>query len=206
MTTMTLTNARVLVLNKSYKPIAVTNVERAFGLLFTGAAQALDKECRAFDYESWAELAAEQGDDVIHTAKKALKVPRVLVLQMFDKLPREKVRFSRQNIYVRDGFVCQYCDKRLPRSKLNLDHIIPKSKGGRTTWENIVCSCVECNLRKANRTPAEAGMKLLRQPKRPTWASLSPVTPKNGHVPYQEWLPFVDPVDASYWNTELKDD
>jgi 5-methylcytosine-specific restriction endonuclease McrA len=195
-------DTRVLVLNRNYQPVAVTCVRRAFGMLVGGAAQALDHEFRAFDYESWAELSAEQGDDVIHTAKNALKVPRVLVLQAFDKMPRAQVRFSRQNIYLRDGFTCQYCNKRLPRQKLNLDHVVPRSQGGRTSWENIVCSCIKCNLKKGGRTPDQAGMALVTKPKRPSWSSL---TPRLGRVPYREWLPFIDPVTASYWNTELED-
>lgn len=207
----TMTNARVLILNSGYKPVAVAGVERAFGLLYAGAAKALDKEFRTFDYESWSALAADNGDDVIHTVKRAMKIPRVLVLQTFDRMPRTQVRFSRQNIYLRDDFTCQYCGVRYARSKLNLDHVVPKAQGGRTHWTNIVCSCVKCNLKKGARRPEEAGMKLLRQPKKPDWSQLTPMPKKttNGNVarvPYEEWLPFVDPVDASYWNTELVDE
>lgn len=196
------TNARVLVLNRGYQPVAVTGVERAFGLLYSGAAKALDEQYQTFDYESWVELGTEQGDDIIHTVKQALKVPRVVVLQTFDKLPRTKIRFSRQNVYARDGFTCQYCAQEFPRSKLNLDHVIPRTQGGRTRWENIVCSCIECNLTKGGRTPEQAGMKLVRRPGRPQWTS---VLPRKGRV-YKEWLPFIDTASAAYWNTELQDD
>src|ERR1051325_2496236 len=108
MTSMTLTTfggstsrgleARVLVLNKTFQPVAVTRASRAFGLLFSGAARALDHEFRSFDFESWAELGHELGDDVIHTPRMVLKVPRVIVLQVYDRMPRTHVRFSRQNI------------------------------------------------------------------------------------------------------------
>ena len=192
--------ARVLILNRNYQPVAVSRAVRAFGLLYTGAAQALDAEYRAFDFDSWAALSAEHGDDVVRTARMVLKVPRIVVLQAYDKLPRTRVRFSRQNIYLRDNFTCQYCGKHFQRSKLNLDHVVPRSKGGRTTWENVVCSCVRCNLNKGGRTPAEAGIRLLKKPVRPSWHSLSPIL---GRVPYKEWLPFLDPVAASYWNAEL---
>lgn len=205
MTTMTMTQPKVLVLNRAYRPIAVANIERAFGLLFTGAAKALDKNFQVFDFESWSMLSAEVGDDVVHTARAALKVPRVLVLQMYDRMPRSTVRFSRQNIYLRDDFTCQYCNIRFPRSKLNLDHVVPKSQGGKTHWLNIVCSCMPCNMSKGGRTPEQAGMKLARQPRRPDWASLMPKK-KGSTVPYEEWLPFVDVASASYWNTELLDD
>jgi 5-methylcytosine-specific restriction endonuclease McrA len=195
-------DARVLVLNRSFQPVAVTRAARAFGLLCSGAARALDKEFRSFDFSSWAELAWEHGDDVIHTPRQVLKVPRVVVLQAYDRMPRTQVRFSRQNIYLRDNFTCQYCRKVFSRSGLNLDHVVPRSQGGRTSWENVVCSCVRCNLEKGGRTPEQAGIKLLKEPKRPSWSSLSPSL---GKVPYKEWLPFVDPVTASYWNAELED-
>lgn len=195
-------DARVLVLNRSYQPVAVTRVARAFGLLYAGTAHALDAQFRTFDFESWAELAAEHGDDVIHTPNLVLKVPRVVVLQAYDRMPRSHVRFSRQNVYLRDGFTCQYCGEGFPRHQLNLDHVVPRSQGGRTTWQNVVCSCVRCNLTKGGRTPSQAGFKLRKEPRRPSWSSLNPVL---GQVPYKEWLPFVDPVAASYWNTELDD-
>ncbi len=212
MTTLTLTSAimlprglqaRVLVLNKSFHPVAVTRAGRAFGLLFSGAARALDAEFRSFDFASWAELAHEQTDDLIHTPRMVIKVPRVVVLQAYDRMPRTQVRFSRQNIYLRDGFTCQYCGKTLPRSHLNLDHVKPRSQGGRTSWENVVCSCVRCNLEKGGRSPAQAGLRLKTEPKRPSWSMLAP---RMGKVPYREWLPFLDPTTAAYWNTELLDD
>jgi 5-methylcytosine-specific restriction endonuclease McrA len=196
-------DARVLVLNRSYQPVAVTRAPRAFGLLCSGAARALDAEFRTFDFSSWAELGHELGDDVIRTPRLVLKVPRVVVLQAYDRMPRTQVRFSRQNVYLRDGFTCQYCGRTLQRTQLNLDHVVPRSQGGRTSWENVVCSCVRCNLNKGGRTPSQAGLRLLKEPKRPSWSSLTPTLDK---VPYKEWLPFVDPVTASYWNTELEDD
>jgi 5-methylcytosine-specific restriction endonuclease McrA len=196
-------DARVLVLNRSYQPVSVARVQRAFGLLYSGAAVALDEEFQTFDFDSWSELSADRGDDVIHTARLVLKVPRVLVLQAYDRFPRTRVRFSRQNIYLRDNFTCQYCNKSFQRAKLNLDHVLPRSQGGKTTWENVVCSCIKCNLAKGGRTPEQARMKLNRVPKRPSWHTLAPVL---GRVPYREWLPFVDPIAASYWNTELVED
>ena len=195
-------DARVLVLNRGFQAVAVTRAARAFGLLCSGAARALDKEFRSFDFSSWAELGADLDDDVIHTPRMILKVPRVVILQAYDRMPRTQVRFSRHNIYLRDNFTCQYCGKLFSRSQLNLDHVVPRSQGGRTSWENVVCSCVRCNLSKGGRTPSQAGLKLLKDPRRPSWSSLSPAL---GKVPYKEWLPFVDPVTASYWNAELED-
>ena len=199
------TNAQVLVLNKTWQPISVVTVERAFGMLVTGAAKALDAQYQMFDYDSWAELGADlRTDDVIHTAHIALRVPGILVLQVFDKFPRRQVRFSRQNIYTRDDFTCQYCLTKFPRSKLNLDHVVPRCQGGKTSWTNVVCSCHPCNLRKGGRTPDEAAMPLMRVPKKPSFQSLN--TKKRGPALYEEWKPFLDPASAAYWNTELVDD
>lgn len=201
--TTTVMDTRVLVLNRNYQPVAVTRVARAFGLLYAGAAQALDGQFRAFDFPSWAALGAGHADEVIRTPTSVLRVPRVLVLQAYDRMPRQRVRFSRQNVYLRDQFTCQYCGRAFARHHLNLDHVVPRSQGGRTHWENIVCSCVACNLAKGGRTPEQARMRLLRAPRKPSWSSLTPVI---GKVAYKEWLPFVDPLTASYWNTELDDD
>jgi len=98
-----------------------------------------------------------------------IRVPRVILLVMFDRLPKKEVKFTRHNIFERDRNTCQYCGRIFERKDLNLDHVIPRDRGGPTTWENIVCSCIRCNTQKANCTPAEAGMHLVRKPKRPKW-------------------------------------
>jgi 5-methylcytosine-specific restriction endonuclease McrA len=200
-----MTNSAVLVLNRHYQPIHVTNVRRAFSLLYLGVARVVDLEFKTFDFESWAQLSAEVGaGDVIRTVSRAIRVPRVIVLQMYDRIPRTKVRFSRHNIYMRDGNTCQYCGSELPRIDLNLDHVVPRAQGGRTTWENVVCCCIDCNLTKGARTPVQAGMKLLKMPLRPRW---TPTFRTNGgKVRYREWLPFLGLADASYWNVELQEE
>lgn len=196
-------NTAVLVLNRNYQPIHVTNVKRAFSLLYQGYARAVDDQFRVYDFEDWAALSAAT-HDTLGTPRQAIRVPRVLVLTAFEKLPTMRVRFSRLNIYVRDQDTCQYCGRQLKRSELNLDHVVPRSQGGRTCWENIVCSCIACNLRKGGRTPAQAGMTLRAQPVRPRWTLLFR-GPRKWQT-YREWLPFVSPADASYWNVELQDD
>jgi 5-methylcytosine-specific restriction endonuclease McrA len=193
----------VLVLNRSFQPIHVTNVRRAFCLLYSGVAQAIDHQFRAFDFNTWAQLSAETGDEVIRTVDRVIRVPRVIMLQLYDRIPRAKVRFSRYNIYTRDANTCQYCGRQLPRSDLNLDHVNPRSQGGRTTWENVVCCCVVCNLAKGARTPEQARMRLLRPPFRPRWTPTFRA-PSDG-VRYREWLPFLDLTNASYWNVELEE-
>jgi 5-methylcytosine-specific restriction endonuclease McrA len=199
-----MTNCSVLVLNRHFQPIHVTNAKRAFSLLYLGVARVIDREFRSFDFESWAALSADAGDDVVHTIDRAIRVPRVIILQLYDRIPKTKVRFSRHNIYMRDGNTCQYCGLALPRTELNLDHVVPRSQGGRTTWENVVCCCIDCNLAKGARTPEQAHMTLRKLPSRPRW---TPTFRAAGdRIRYREWIPFLDVANASYWNVELRDD
>lgn len=196
-----LLNSAVLVLNKNYQPIHVTTVRRAFSLLYTGLARAVDRQYRTFDFPSWAALSAEVHEETIGTVDRRIRVPRVILLHASGRFPRNHVRFSRQNIYLRDHDTCQYCGETLPRGQLNLDHVVPRTQGGATTWENVVCCCVPCNLKKGGRTPEEAGMRLLRRPFRPRWTPLA----ARRLVPALEeaWRPFLSHADAAYWNTEL---
>ena len=194
-------NSEVLVLNKSFQPVNVINVKRGLTMLYAGIAHALDEQYQIFDFESWSELSSEAHAESIGTVAGKLRIPRVLVLQLYNRVPAGRIRFSRRNIYARDGYTCQYCGKHGRGVELNLDHVIPKSQGGATTWENVVCSCVKCNTRKGGRTPQQAKMRLRQEPVRPVWNQL-------GQVPsvqprHTQWEPFLNPVDASYWNTEL---
>jgi 5-methylcytosine-specific restriction endonuclease McrA len=195
-------DSSVLVLNRNYHPVHVTSVKRAFSLLYQGVAKAIDDQYKLYEFDDWAALSATQ--DCITTVNRTIRVPRVLVLSAYEYLPKGRVRFSRLNIYARDHDTCQYCGRTLPRSELNLDHVLPRCDGGKTTWENVVCSCVPCNLKKGGRTPEQAGMKLLRKPFRPRWTPLFRGAIRR--VTYREWLPFLRLEDASYWNVELLDE
>ncbi|HUE29790.1 MAG TPA: HNH endonuclease [Verrucomicrobiae bacterium] len=196
---MSVLNTKVLVLNRSYLPIHITVVRRALSLLYQGIAHAVDEQYRTFDFASWADLAAEE--DTIGLVDRAIRVPRVILLQGYDRIPRRYVRFSRFNIYARDGNRCQYCGRQFPRAELNLDHVVPRSRGGTSVWENVVCSCHRCNRLKGGRTPVEAGMRLVRLPRRPQWTPF--MTETYSLRRYKEWMPFLSAVDAAYWNTEL---
>ncbi|MCY4390130.1 MAG: HNH endonuclease [Desulfurellaceae bacterium] len=198
---MSVLNTKVLVLNRSYFPVHITSVRRAFSLLYQGIAKAVDQQYRTFDYESWSALSATVHDETIGLIGRAIRVPRVILLVSYDRVPRRQVRFSRFNVFARDKNTCQYCGRRFSRSELNLDHVIPRSQGGLSTWANIVCSCFRCNRVKGGRRPEEAGMRLIKKPVQPEWTpfTLETFTFKR----YQEWLPFLNEVDAAYWNTEL---
>ncbi len=196
-------NSSVLVLNRSYLPIHVTSVRRAFALLYQGVARVVDEQYQTFDFDEWSQLAVARDMDAIGTSSGSIRVPRVVVLVAFDRLPKRQVRFSRLNLMSRDDFQCQYCQIQPVRSELNLDHVVPRALGGRSTWENVVTSCVDCNRRKGGRTPQQAHMKLMKKPIRPRWTPLMNLM--FSRVRYKEWRPFLSIVDASYWNAELAD-
>jgi len=165
---------QVLVLNRVWQPINVVGAKRAFSLLFQEHAQVIDPnegDFRIYDCEQWIEHSINTkprpGQAVMHTVKIALQVPKVLLLKSFDKVPVQEVKFSRESVFERDGYRCQYTGKVFPPKMLNIDHVIPRDRGGKTTWENVVTSSIHCNTLKANRLPHEAGLKLIRKPARP---------------------------------------
>lgn len=195
-------NSNVLVLNKSFLPVHITTVRRAFCLLYTGLAKAVNEQYQTFDFASWQELSLERNDETIGTVQRAIKIPRVILLIAYDRVPKRRVRFSRYNIFARDRNTCQYCGNSFPRHELNLDHVIPRSQGGISTWENVVCSCHDCNRRKGGKTPEQARMRLIARPRKPTWTP--PLNISLREIMHKEWVPFLDfMADVSYWNTEL---
>jgi 5-methylcytosine-specific restriction endonuclease McrA len=196
-------NSSVLVLNRAFFPVHVTNVRRAFCLLYAGLARAINEQYETFDYRSWSALSVAAGQDAVGLVGRAVRVPRVVVLVAYDRIPRRNVRFSRRNIFIRDRNTCQYCGASFHTSDLNLDHVIPRSQGGTTSWENIVCSCVPCNKRKGGNHPGQAGMRLVSVPRTPRW---SPEYAFSLRRPiHKEWVPFLNVVDFTYWNLELED-
>jgi len=180
-------HSKVLVLNRSYLPVHITSVRRALTLLYCEVALAVDGEYRTFDFGSWLRL--DPRGDAIGLVNRPMRLPRVILLRGFDRVPRREVRFSRFNVYARDRGQCQYCGRRFPRSELNLDHVLPRSRGGASAWENVVCSCVGCNRTKGSRTPSEAGMRLVRSPYRPQWTPFVVDTYRQRR--HADWLPFL---------------
>ena len=165
---------RVLVLNRVWQPVNVVGAKRAFSLLFQDHALVIDPnegDFRIYDCEQWVEHCENhpprKNQSVMHTIKLALHVPKVLLLRAYDRVPVQEVKFSRQSVFERDGYRCQYTGRVYPPKMLNIDHVIPRDRGGRTTWENVVTSSVHCNTLKANRLPHEAGLKLIRKPSKP---------------------------------------
>lgn len=172
---------RVLVLNKNYIPIEVTHAKRALSMLYQEVAKALDEEYRTYDFMNWLQLEATQAHERIGLVERFIRVPQAVVLKFYDQIPQKQIRFSRINVYLRDQHICQYCGQNFSKDQLNLDHVIPKSKGGLTTWENVVCCCLNCNKRKADLSLAQAEMKLIKKPSKPRWSFLQEIQPKELH-------------------------
>jgi 5-methylcytosine-specific restriction endonuclease McrA len=167
---------RVLVLNRLWQAVNIVGVRRAFALLIQDHAQVIDPSDGTYQIlsaDEWIALSVEKppADDkrCIHTVHMSLRIPSVLLLRYFDRVPTKEVKFNRFNIFERDNYRCQYCGNTFHPRQLNLDHVIPRVQGGKTSWENVVTSCIRCNTRKGNRLPHQAGMRLMRKPARPKW-------------------------------------
>lgn len=159
----------------------------------------------SYDFDDWRELSAFRTEfepaehDWIRTVRFDLAVPRIVRVLSYNRLPRREVRLSRRNIFARDRNRCQYCGDRFPTGELSIDHVIPRSQAGPTTWENVVCACLKCNVRKGGRTPAKAHMKLITRPVKPARSPV--VSIRLSERKYHSWRQF---LDHAYWNVELK--
>jgi len=198
----------VLVLNKHYMAIRIVGARRAFSLLFCQLAEVVSFEeggYLGYDFQSWCQVSEfkrhfqPDGYDWVSTVNFHIAVPRIVRLLFYDHLPQSEVKFNRRNIFARDRNSCQYCGKRYPTSELSLDHVIPKSAGGKSNWENLVCACVQCNIKKGGLTPQQAGMKLIAKPVKPKHNALIHI--HLGQQRYHSWKQF---LDHAYWSVELK--
>ncbi len=180
----------VLVLNKHLVPVQVTTVKRAVVLLYGGVALALDEEGDSYDFDLWRDMPVRDEDDGIPVVGGAVRVPRVVHLLRYDRTPRVTVRLTRRNLMFRDAHQCQYCGKRPPLRELNIDHVVPRSRGGDDSWENLVTACRPCNLRKGGKTPEEATMRLARRPFRPKWTMTAQIL-LGSATKFKEWEPFL---------------
>ena len=197
----------VLVLNKHYMPLRIVRARRAFSLLWRQHAEVISYEEGQYfnyDFHSWRDVSqarrefSPDGNDWVCTVNFYIAVPRIVRLLFYDRFPRTGVKFNRRNVYARDGNKCQYCGKGFATSELSLDHIIPRSAGGASTWENLVCACTRCNAKKGGRTPVQAGMKLIRPAVKP---KRNPAIHVHlTHQRYHSWKQF---LDNAYWSVEL---
>jgi 5-methylcytosine-specific restriction endonuclease McrA len=166
--------------------------------LWNGSARVVDpNDYQLYEWSDWARLEPDDGEPFIQTVSFRLKVPEVISLTKYDRVPNRSVAFSRRNIFKRDKFSCQYCGKRPGSEELTIDHVEPRSLGGLTNWTNCVVACVECNAKKADRTPKQARMPLKKEPAQPKW---KPFYSSQG-VRIDSWSKFISEV---YWNVELE--
>jgi 5-methylcytosine-specific restriction endonuclease McrA len=194
-------NEPTLVLNRSWVAISTTTVRDALSLVYRGVARVIQPETyETHDFDSWADLAVAKEEPVIRTVKLQIRVPEVILLTRHDRMPERSVPFSRRNLYRRDGLRCQYCGRRQPSSELSIDHVVPRSRGGRTIWENCVLACIPCNVRKGNKLLSEAGMHLVRLPTKPPWSPCLTVTVARRRASWEKF------VSEQYWNVSLEED
>lgn len=194
-TTMSLLDKQIiLLLNRNWQAIHVTNARTVFGQLAIGAVTALDIDLEdnmsPVTWDQWVTLPVREHDNFIGTPHGQVRVPTVVIASKFDKVPMRRPRLSRKNIHARDGGMCQYTGKKLGPNEGNLDHIIPRSRGGGSTWDNLVLADVKVNSRKGDKTPDEAGLRLIKKP----------TTPKA--VPVSETIS--NPNGIKDWNHFLK--
>ena len=196
--------AHVLTLNRGYVAFQVITARRAFCLLIKGFAEVINVEeghYRSYDFQDWQDVSelklafGERGadEDWINAVNFSIEVPRVIRLLRYDRVPQHVVKFNRRNIFLRDHNRCQYCRRRFSAAELSLDHVVPRSRGGRTTWDNIVSACLKCNVGKGGRTPREAGMELVTRPRKPTRSPLLAETVNSQK--YAMWKTFVGESD-----------
>ncbi|MFH0879527.1 MAG: HNH endonuclease [Lentisphaerota bacterium] len=200
-----LTQKYVLVLNRLWQAVNICTAERALALLYTGHAQVVYETGGAFNtfnFHEWCDFSTQLEEaEMLQTISIRIRVPRIILLLFFDRIPTKDVKFTRLNVFERDKNVCQYCGKRFDRNDLNIDHVVPRLRGGLTTWTNVVCSCIACNCRKGGRTPEQAGMRLIKKPKKPRWRPF--VEFQFTRTADHSWRHF---LDLAYWNVELGED
>lgn len=188
----------VLVLNRGWAPIRADSVKNAISLVCKGSAKFVEPESyQTFDFDDWAALGAERDRPHIATINLRIRIPEVILLTLYGGTPRREIVFSRRNVFRRDRCACQYCGARPGMADLTLDHVLARSRGGVSSWENLVVACLDCNKRKANRTPAEARMKLRRAPLKPKWTPsfIVPIAHRR-----ESWNAF---LSRAYWNVPL---
>lgn len=202
-------DASVLVLNRLFMAVRVVRAREAFVLLWKEIAEVVsveDETYDTYDFSSWAEVSEHRrkfqpdAHEWIRTVRFDLAVPRVIRLLTYDRVPRTRVRLNRRNLFARDGSRCQYCGRKFKTSDLSIDHVVPRSRGGRTEWTNVVCACLACNVQKGGRTPREARMRLIKKPRQPRFSPV--ITIRAGSQKYRSWKQF---LDAAYWHVELVD-
>lgn len=202
-----MSTAAVLVLNRNYSAVHVCDWKKAISLLFQGHAEAVDENLYSYPFKDWVELSKlmqEHPHGFVRSVSLRVAIPEVIRLVFYDRLPRHDVKFTRGNLMAHYKNHCGYCGKRFKTSELNLDHVVPRAQGGKTSWDNIVISCIPCNTKKADRTPVQAGMRLLVKPSKPVWQG--PQGQIAMTLPIRRCISWQKLLDEVYWSAELESD
>lgn len=197
-----LLHERTLVLNKHWTAVATTTVRTALVLLYRESARVICPETyEVYDLDGWVGRSLRRGDPPlgIQTPRFKIEKPEVILLRAYGGRPRREVTFSRKNLYRRDNYTCQYCGTRFPTEDLSIDHVQPKSRGGKTEWENCVLACIRCNTKKANKTLREVGFQLIGKPEKPRWSPFEEFGRRERPTSWEKFL------SDEYWNSELRD-
>ncbi len=197
---MSVLTERALVLNRSWTAITTTTVRHALVLAYRQVARIICPETyEAYDFADWAEIRAAEGEPAIYTPLFRIRVPEIIVLTRYNGFPRRGAAFSRRNIYRRDNYTCQYCGARPGSELLSIDHVVPRCRGGRSSWDNCVLACLECNKKKASRSLEESGLSLRREPVQPQWSGALEIGVGRRKASWEKF------VSDRYWNVELVD-
>jgi 5-methylcytosine-specific restriction endonuclease McrA len=187
-----------LVLNRNWQPVNVATVARALVLLWNESARVVDpQDYQLYTWADWSRLQPRDGDRFIRSVQLRLRVPEVIVLAGYDRVPNAAVSFSRRNVFKRDHWTCQYCGVQPGGQELTIDHVVPRAQGGTSSWENCVLACIDCNKRKADRAPEQSKMKLRKAPVRPSWKPLY----ARHNMRIESWSKF---ISETYWNVPLE--
>lgn len=182
-----------LVLNRAYIPVHIVDWKKAIGLIYQDAAKPLDRDLVTYSFDEWIEFSKDHTSSTypkVSTTSMKIAIPEIIVLKDYDRLPSRDVKFSRQTLFERDGFRCYLCNESFDRGHLTIDHVVPKSKGGKTVWENTITCCKPCNYLKGNKDLSQLNLKPFFMPKKPRW--ISPLNRIGGHGILESWTKFMD--------------
>ena len=195
-----------LVLNKSWVPFTIETAKEAIIKLMSREAHVIDTNYIKYGWEEWVEKSMnEDTGPFIRSPRIRVKVPDVILLATYNKIPRINVKLTRRNLFIRDKCHCQYSGERLSLSEATIDHVIPRSKGGKNTWENLVICSLDVNVKKGNRTPQEAGLRLIKVPKKPVWNLMFAKYVKKIPRSWEKFIHTDQWNEIGYWDVELID-
>jgi len=195
-----------LVLNKSWLPFNIESAKEAITKLVARDAHVIDSNYIKYEWDEWVEMS--MNDDkgpFIYSSRIRVKVPDVILLSKYNKIPKINVRLTRRNLFIRDKSTCQYSGKRLSMDEATIDHVMPRSKGGKSTWDNLVICDLDVNIKKGDRTPQEAGLFLKKTPKKPKWNLMYAKYVKKIPRSWEKFIHTDQWNEIGYWDVELID-